>query len=86
VGGRGVGAALALYSGLRVLAFVGSYGLLLLAGLRGLLAIATALLLSSLLSLLVLRRQRDAVAVALASRRGSRDAEQARLRGMLDER
>ena len=45
----------ALYTGLRFVAFVGCYGLLLLAGLRGVFAIAAALLLSSLLGLFLLR-------------------------------
>ena len=75
----------ARYTALRLLAFVASYGLLLLVGLRGLVAIAAALLISSLLSLSLLRRQRDEVAAALATRRGDRDAEQARLRSMLDD-
>lgn len=74
-----------VYTGLRVLAFVGCYLLLVLVGLRGLLAIAVALLLSSLASLVLLTKQRDAVAAALQARRGDRAAEQARLRTMLDE-
>lgn len=76
--------ALVAYTGLRVLAFVGSYGLLLLAGLRGLVAVAGALLISSVLSLFALRHQRDGVATALERRRVARTAEQARLRGLLD--
>jgi hypothetical protein len=74
-----------VYTGLRIAAFVGCYLLLVLVGLRGLLAIAAALLLSSLASLVLLTRQRDAVAEALQARRGDRAAEQARLRGMLDD-
>ena len=77
--------AVALYTFLRAVAFVGCYGLLLLLNVPGLFAIAGALLLSSLVSLLVLRRQRDAVALALEARRGSRAAERERLRGLLDE-
>ncbi len=80
-----MGKAFAVYSGLRLLAFVGTYGLLLIVGLRGLVAIAAAVLVSSLVSLLVLRTPRAAVAAALDSRRGSREQEQARLRGMLDD-
>jgi hypothetical protein len=73
----------AVYTALRVVAFIGSYGLLLLVGLRGLLAILAALLLSSIASLYLLRRQRDAVTAALAVRAEQRAAEKARLRGML---
>ncbi len=83
--GPHLGRSFALYTALRVLAFVGSYGLLLVAGLRGLLAIAGALLLSSVASLLLLRRQREAVTAALEARRAARAGEQARLRGMLDD-
>ena len=80
-----MGKAFALYSGLRLLAFVGTYGLMLIVGLRSLVAIAAAVLVSSVISLLTLRRQRDAVSAALDSRRGSRQREQARLRGLLDD-
>jgi hypothetical protein len=79
------GRAWLVYTGLRLLAFVGCYLLLVLVGLRGLLAVAAALLLSSLASLFLLGRQRDAVAASLEARRGERTAEQARLRGMLDD-
>lgn len=79
------GRAWLVYTGMRLLAFVGCYLLLLLVGLRGLLAVAAALLLSSLASLFLLGRQRDAVAAALEARRGERAAEQARLRSLLDE-
>ena len=77
--------ALALYTGLRIVAFTGCYGLLLIVGARGLVAVAAALLLSSVLSLLVLRRQRDAVAGSLEARRLRRADERDRLRGLLDE-
>lgn len=80
-----MGRAVALYTGLRVVAFVGCYGLLLIAGLRGLVAIAAALFISSIASLFVLRGPRDAVTAALAAREESRAAERARLRSLLDE-
>ncbi len=76
---------LAVYTGLRLVAFVGCYGLLLLLGLRGVFAIGAALLLSSLLGLLLLTGPRDAVVRALDERRTGRDAERERLRRMLDE-
>lgn len=74
-----------LYTGLRLLAFVGCYGVLLVLGVPGLLAIAGALLLSSIVSLLLLRRQRDAFAVALQERRDQRAGEQVRLRALLED-
>ena len=77
--------AFAVYTLLRVVAFAGCYGLLVVLGVPGLLAIAGALLLSSVLSLVLLRRQRDAFVDALAVRRSSRDDEKARLRGLLDD-
>ena len=75
----------ALYTGLRFVAFVGCYGLLLLAGLRGVFAIAAALLLSSLLGLFLLRGPRDRMIAGLDERRTAKDAEKARLRALLDE-
>ncbi len=80
-----LGRALAVYTGLRVAAFAVCFLLLVLVGLRGLLAIAAALLVSSLAGLFLLRRQRDEVTAALETRREVRAAEQARLRGLLDE-
>lgn len=73
------------YTALRVVVFAGCYGLLLVLGLRGPFAVLAALLLSSLVSLVLLRRQRDAVTASLAARSQDRAAEQARLRGLLDE-
>jgi hypothetical protein len=77
--------AFALYTGLRLVAFAGCYGVLLVLGVPGILAIAGALLLSSVLSLVLLRRQRDAFVDQLAQRRAARADEQARLRGLLDD-
>lgn len=79
-----VGRAAALYTGLRLLAFVLCVVALGLIGFRGLLAILAALLLSSLLSLVLLRRQRDDLTAALLARREQREAEHARVRGLLD--
>lgn len=74
-----------VYTGLRVAAFAALFALLVLVGLRGLPAIAAALLLSSLASLFLLGRQRDEVAAGLQARREGKAAEQARLRGLLDD-
>ena len=80
----GVGRAVAAYTAARV----GLFGVLLLllsaAGVRGLLGIAAAVFVSSVLSIVLLRRQRDALTGALARRAEDRAADRARLRGMLD--
>lgn len=73
-----------VYTLLRVVAFVGCFGVLLLVGLRGLVAIAAALLVSSTISLFVMKGPRDRVSSALLARREAKQAEQARLRGLLD--
>ena len=57
----------------------------LLTGLSGLPLAAVALLVSSVVGYLVLRRQRDALAEAVAARSARREAEQAALRARLDE-
>ena len=75
---------MAVYTGLRLLLFAGVYVVLRVAGLRGLLALAAALLISSIASPFALRRQREAVAAQLAARHERRQAERDRLRGMLD--
>ena len=77
--------AFAVYTALRFVAFVGAYGLLILLGVRSIPAIVGALFLSALVSLLLLRQQRQAVADALAGRQERRLAERERLRGMLDD-
>lgn len=81
----GVGRAAARYALLRLALF----GVLLVGlhvtGLRGLFAVAAALFVSSVLSLFVLRRQRDALTAALTVRADRRDRERARLRGLLDD-
>ena len=79
-----MGRAVAVYTGLRLLLFAGTYVVLRVAGLRGLLALAAALLISSIASPFALRRHREAVAAQLAARHERRQAERDRLRGMLD--
>ena len=78
-----MGRAFAVYTALRFVAFVGAYGLLLVLGVRSIPAIVLALVLSALVSLVLLRPQRQAVADALAERNERRLTERERLRGML---
>lgn len=80
-----MGRAIAVYTALRAVAFVGAYGLLIVLGVRSIPAVVLALLLSAGISLLLLRPQRQAVADALAERQERRSAERERLRGMLDD-
>ena len=77
--------ALAVYTALRAVAFVGSYGLMILLGLRTIPAIVLALVLSALVSLVLLKPQRQALADAIAARLERREGERARLRRMLDD-
>ncbi len=67
------GRIVALYLTLRLLLFLVTWLLLALLGVEGFLAPAAAVLLSSLLALVVLRRQREAVTLAVAARVGRRD-------------
>ena len=83
--GPGVAKAFAIYTGLRALLFVGVLAVLVLAGVSLLPALVGALLLSSIGSLFVLRGPRDVATAALAARHERRQAEHARLRGMLDQ-
>ena len=80
-----MGRAFAVYTALRAVAFVGAYGLLIVLGVRSIPAIVLALVLSALVSLVLLRPQRQAVADALAERHERRLTERERLRGMLDD-
>jgi hypothetical protein len=80
-----VGRSAALYTGLRALLFVGSFGVLLVAGADGLPAIFFALVVSSLLSVVLLRGPRDQLGRALAARAERKRAEGERLRGLLDD-
>jgi hypothetical protein len=77
------GRAFLVYSGLRLALLLVSYGVLVALGLDGLLAVGAAVLLSALLSLVLLRRQRDAftdASIARADqRRAAREARRARL-------
>ena len=56
------------YTSARILLFVAALGLLYLAGARGLLLVALALVVSGIVSFVVLSRQRDMMSGALASR------------------
>lgn len=72
------------YTLLRCVLFVGALGLAVLAGLRGVVSIFAALILSAIASAVLLTRQRDAIAAAAAVRKaaalGERERLQARLR------
>ena len=65
------GRVVALYLTLRLLLFLVAWLVLALLGVQGVLAPAAAVLLSSLAALVVLRRQREAVTLAVAARRVS---------------
>jgi Mn2+/Fe2+ NRAMP family transporter len=61
------------YTAARILLYAAALGLLYLAGARGLLLVAAALLVSGIISFVVLSRQRDAMSGALIARfRGAR--------------
>jgi Mn2+/Fe2+ NRAMP family transporter len=61
------------YTSARILLFVSALALLYLAGARGLLLVALALLASGIISFVVLSRQRDAMSSSLSARlRGAR--------------
>ena len=79
------GRAFAVYTGLRLALLGLSYVVLRAIGLDGLLALGGAVLLSALLSLVLLRRQRDALTEALTARGGQRRAEREARRARLDE-
>jgi hypothetical protein len=74
-----------VYTALRFVVFVGTAGLLLILGLNGLLLLMAALLVSSVVSLLVLRPQRAAVIRAQLARRERRAAEREALRAPLED-
>ena len=79
------GRALLVYSALRLVLLVGAYAVLVAIGLDGLLALGGAVLLSALLSLVLLRRQRDAFTEASLARADQRRAERDARRARLDE-
>jgi hypothetical protein len=82
--GRGQGArALVVYTGARFAIFLLSLTLLLVAGLRGVVVLFAALVISGIASYLLLGRQRTAVGAALERRVESRRA--ARAAAQLDE-
>ena len=79
------GRAFLVYSGLRLALLLVSFAVLTAIGLDGLLAIGAAVLLSALLSLVLLRRQRDAFTSASMARADQRRAERERRRARLEE-
>jgi hypothetical protein len=62
------GRAFLVYTGLRVALFLVSYVLLLAIGLTGFLALGAAVLVSAVLSIVLLRRQREALTSASVAR------------------
>ena len=83
--GPSLGRAVAVYTALRGVAFGGTYGLMLVLGMSNFGALFVALVVSSLVALVLLRPQREAVAVALAARSERKRVERERLRSLLDE-
>ena len=78
------GRAFLVYSALRLVLLLVAWSVLLAVGVEGLLAVGGAVLLSALLSLVLLRRQRDAFAEASLARAEERRAEKGRRRARLD--
>ena len=78
------GRAFLVYSALRLVLLLVAWSVLLAIGVEGLLAVGGAVLLSALLSLVLLRRQRDAFAEASLARAEERRAEKGRRRARLD--
>lgn len=81
----GVGRAFALYTVGRFVLFGFALGVLSLLGLSGPLGVVAALVVSSIASLFLLRRQRDLLARALAERTERRTRERAQMRSPLDD-
>lgn len=79
------GKAWLLYTVLRILVFVGTAGLFAIFGLNGFPLLLVALLVSSIVSLFVLRPQRAALVAAQAARSERRTAERESMRARLDE-
>jgi hypothetical protein len=79
------GRAFLVYSGLRLALLLLCLALLQALGLEGLLAVGGAVLMSALLSLVLLRRQRDAFTDASIARADERRAAKASRRARLDE-
>ena len=80
------GRALLLYSGLRLLLLLVSFAVMLALGLETVLALGAAVLASALLSLVLLRRQREAFTSAAVARAEQRRADRAAARARLDDR
>jgi hypothetical protein len=78
------GRAFLVYSALRLVLLVVAYSVLLAIGIDGLLAVGGAVLLSALLSLVLLRRQRDAFTAASMARADQRRADKEHRRARLD--
>lgn len=74
-----------VYTLLRLVLFVGGFGAALLAGLDGLVAVLVGFAVSALLSAVLLRRQRDAIAEAATARSSAAASERERLRARLRE-
>ena len=79
------GRAFLLYSTLRLLLLLVAYAVLLALGLETILAIGGAVLVSALLSLVLLRRQREAFTQASVARAEQRRANKAARRSRLEE-
>ena len=79
------GRAFLVYSGLRLALLLVSYLVLVALGLQGLLAVGAAVLMSALLSLVLLRRQRDAFTDASMARADQRRADREARRARLDD-
>jgi membrane protein implicated in regulation of membrane protease activity len=73
-----------VYTALRMVVFVGTAGFFLLFGLNGFPLLLVALLVSSIVSLVVLKPQRSAVVAAQEARRERRAADKDALRSRLD--
>ena len=73
------------YTSARILLFVVAVVLLYLAGARGILLLALALVVSGIASFVLLSRQRDVMSGALAARLRNRRARTTSLRARLDE-
>ncbi|MCW2615130.1 MAG: hypothetical protein JWN08_2124 [Frankiales bacterium] len=79
------GRAFLLYSSLRLLLLLVAFAVLLAVGLDTVLALGGAVLASALLSLVLLRRQREAFTAASVARAEQRRAEKQAQRARLDE-
>ncbi|MGI8537524.1 MAG: DUF4229 domain-containing protein [Mycobacteriales bacterium] len=79
------GRAFAVYSALRLALLLVSYAVLVAVGVEGLLAVGGAVLASAVLSLVLLRRQREAFTSASIARTDQRRADKAERRARLDD-